>query len=82
MNGERVGFWSIRPAGTHEFRYAATWLDCPDTRPTALSVRRAPEADHDTGAAVEAFFENLLPDSVDIRRRIQRRFATKSGFGL
>ncbi len=79
MNGVLVGSWSIRPAGTHEFRYAASWLDFPDSRPISLSMPLAPEDDPYTGPVVEAYFENLLPDSVDMRRRIQRRFATQSG---
>ena len=79
MNGVLVGSWSIRPAGAHEFRYAATWFDFPDARPISLSMPLTPEDDPYTGAVVEAYFENLLPDSVDIRRRIQRRFAAESG---
>ncbi len=79
MNGVLVGSWSIRPAGTHEFRYAAAWLNFPDARPISLSMPLTPEDDPYTGAVVEAYFENLLPDSVDIRHRIQRRFAIKSG---
>ena len=79
MNGVLVGSWSIRPAGAHEFRYATSWLDFPDARPISLSMPLAPEADPYAGAVVEAYFENLLPDSVDIRRRIQRRFAAESG---
>ena len=79
MNGVLVGYWSIRPAGTHEFRYAASWFDFPDSRPITLSMPLAPEGDPYTGAVVEAYFENLLPDSLDIRRRIQRHFAAESG---
>ena len=79
MNGERVGSWSIRSNGVHEFRYETTWLEFHDTRPISLSLPLVPADDPYTGIAVEAFFENLLPDSVDIRRRIQRRFAAKSG---
>ena len=79
MNGVRVGSWSIRPAGAHEFRYAASWFGFPDARPISLSMPLAPVGDPYTGAVVEAFFENLLPDSADIRRRIQRRFSAESG---
>ncbi len=79
MNGVLVGFWSIRPAGTHEFRYVSSWLESPEVRPISLSMPLAPEEDPYTGTIVEAYFENLLPDSVDMRRRIQRRFAAESG---
>lgn len=79
MNGLLVGSWSVRPAGAHEFHYAASWLDFPDSRPISLAMPLAPEDDPYTGPVVEAYFENLLPDSVDMRRRIQRRFAAESG---
>lgn len=79
MNGVLVGFWSIRPAGTHEFRYVSSWLESPEARPISLSMPLASEDDPYSGAVVEAYFENLLPDSVDMRRRIQRRFAAESG---
>jgi len=79
MNGERVGTWSILPTGTHEFRYEATWLDYPDVRPISLSLPLIDPGQAHHGISVESFFENLLPDSADIRRRIQRRFAAATG---
>lgn len=84
MNGERVGTWSILPSGVHEFHYEATWLEYPEVRPLSLSMPLVDTGIAYKGAVVEAFFENLLPDSVDIRRRLQRRFAvgTDSAFDL
>lgn len=79
MNGERVGTWSILAAGKHEFYYEKTWLDIPEARPISLSLPLASAGYSHTGSAVEAFFENLLPDSHEIRRRIQRRFKVESG---
>lgn len=69
MNGERVGTWSILPSGVHEFRYDATWLEYPEVRPLSLSMPIVDTEFSYTGPVVEAFFENLLPDSADIRRR-------------
>jgi serine/threonine-protein kinase HipA len=84
MNGERVGTWTLLSSGLHEFRYDAGWLDYPDVRPISLSMPLAdPEISY-TGSVAESFFENLLPDSADIRRRLQARFSarTNSAFDL
>ncbi|SLM18454.1 regulator with hipB [uncultured spirochete] len=84
MNGERVGVWSILPSNIHEFRYDGSWLEFPDVRPISLSMPIVTKDYIYKGQVVEAFFENLLPDSVDIRRRLQRRFSveTDSAFDL
>ena len=84
MNGERVGVWSILPSNIHEFRYDKSWLDFSEVRPLSLSMPIVNAEYAYTGPVVEAFFENLLPDSVDIRRRLQRRFSvqTDSAFDL
>ncbi len=84
MNGERVGVWSILPSNIHEFRYDTSWLDFSEVRPLSLSMPIVNAEYAYTGPVVEAFFENLLPDSVDIRRRLQRRFSvqTDSAFDL
>jgi len=84
MNGERVGVWSILPSNIHEFRYDGSWLEFPEVRPISLSMPIVTAEYAYKGQVVEAFFENLLPDSVDIRRRLQRRFSveTDSAFDL
>ena len=84
MNGELVGFWSIAASGRHEFRYADRWLGAPQARPLSLSLPLQPPDRPFRGALVEAFFENLLPDSPEIRRRVQARFgtATTAAFDL
>jgi serine/threonine-protein kinase HipA len=78
MNGELVGHWLIAPQGRHEFRYAATWLDSSASRPLSLSMPLQPSDTAYRDARVEIFFDNLLPDSSEIRRRIQSRFGTAS----
>lgn len=78
MNGELVGHWLIAPQGRHEFRYAATWLDTSASRPLSLSMPLQPSDNPYRDERVEAFFDNLLPDSPEIRRRIQSRFGTAS----
>lgn len=78
MNGVLVGNWLIAPQGRQEFRYAATWLESSASRPLSLSMPLQPSDTAYRDARVETFFDNLLPDSSDIRRRIQSRFGTAS----
>lgn len=84
LNGEQVGLWSVDGAGRHEFRYDAAWLDSPAARPLSLSLPLVPPELPYTGETVAFFFDNLLPDNADIRRRVQRRFgaASTSAFDL
>jgi serine/threonine-protein kinase HipA len=76
MNGECVGSWRIGAGGVHAFAYAVSWLDASAARPLSLSLplRSTPYS----GAVVEAFFDNLLPDSPAIRQRLQSRFGAAS----
>jgi serine/threonine-protein kinase HipA len=76
MNGEQVGEWSFTSSGGHSFRYGEGWLGSPLRRPLSLSLPLAQGTDPLTGARVEAFFDNLLPDSVHIRKRLARKFGT------
>lgn len=78
MNGERVGRWTLDPRGRQEFRYATTWLVAPAARPLSLSMPLQPADAPYRDAPVEAFFDNLLPESPEIRRRVQARFGTAS----
>lgn len=84
MNGELVGYWTITTQGKHEFRYAESWKDSKSVRPISLSMTlQASNVPH-SGEVVENYFDNLLPDSPDIRKRIQSRFrtGTTSAFDL
>src|SRR5438105_12863145 len=78
MNGERVGKWgTLRGAGTPFFRYEESWANAPQGR--ALSLSLPVTADRQLrGQAVEYYFDNLLPDSAEIRSRIRTRFQTRS----
>lgn len=78
MNGESVGVWTITAQGRQEFRYDDSWRSSPAVRPLSLSLPLAPSSFVYSGDVVEHFFDNLLPDSIDIRRRIQQRFRTGS----
>jgi serine/threonine-protein kinase HipA len=77
-NGVRVGTWRLPTRGAMEFEYDADWISAPEARPLSLSLPFALDAHALKGAAVEAYFDNLLPDSEPIRRRLQERFHTTS----
>jgi serine/threonine-protein kinase HipA len=79
MNGVLVGTWALprQGGGFATFEYEAAWVASAASRALSLSlpitsagVIRGPEVDH--------YFDNLLPDSIDIRRRLGRRFSTRS----
>jgi serine/threonine-protein kinase HipA len=77
MNGERVGEWGALRTGTPFFRYEESWVNSPRGR--ALSLSLPITADRELrGPAVHYYFDNLLPDNPDIRRRIRTRFGTPS----
>ena len=84
MNGQHAGNWTIDARGQHEFRYEQAWIETDGTRPISLSMPLQPPDAPYRGDLVESFFENLLPDSIDIRRRVQTRFgaASLSAFDL
>ena len=77
MNGELVGAWTLEPQG-HRFRYADTWLASPSARPLSLSLPLSQGTAPFTGDSVEYYFDNLLPDSPDIRKRVALRFGAAS----
>ena len=84
MNGLRVGQWNLNAQGLHEFSYDASWIDEPEARPISLSLPLAPSSFTYSGKIVEAYFDNLLPDSTEIRQRIRSRYgaASLSAFDL
>lgn len=78
MNGERVGNWRLAAQGQHEFRYEDTWLTATAARPISLSMPLRPSGTPYRGGLVEDFFDNLLPDSLEIRKRVQTHFGAAS----
>jgi serine/threonine-protein kinase HipA len=77
-NGERVGIWVIPPTGDMELRYAESWKHLPAGRPLSLSLPFGVGDAVLRGERVEHFFDNLLPDSTQIRKRLATRFKTKT----
>jgi serine/threonine-protein kinase HipA len=77
MNGELVGEWTTSRTGTAVFRYAETWTRASHAR--ALSLSLPITADREIrGPVVDFYFDNLLPDNPDIRRRIRERYSLRS----
>ncbi len=74
MNGVPVGSWAVDKES--RFTYFDEWISDPVSRPISLSLPISSPTSTFSGPKVEAFFDNLLPDSDIIRRRIQTRFGT------
>jgi len=77
-NGERVGMWIIPGAGEMELRYAPQWKTSRAGRPLSLSLPFGLSDNPLKGERVQHYFDNLLPDSPDIRKRIAARFKTET----
>lgn len=76
-NGQRVGTWTLPTRGDMEFTYDADWMSSPGGRPLSLSLPYTGEQAL-RGERVHNFFDNLLPDSEPIRRRLAARFKIQS----
>ena len=62
--------------GAHSFRYDEEWLRSPRARPLSLSLPL--QYGNITADAVYHYFDNLLPDSPQVRERIVRRYQARS----
>ena len=71
QNNRLVGQLLKEPNGAHRFTYDGSWLNWPNAWPISLSMplRSTPYQ----GEAVVAVFDNLLPDNMDVRRRVAER---------
>lgn len=76
INGRLAGDYRFSPSGGVSFTYAAEWLDWAPAFP--ISRQLPLRTDVQTGDHVHAVFENLLPDSPDLRRRIAERTSAQS----
>ncbi len=78
MNNVRVGTWSRTAANVEVFAYDLAWTNDERGRPLSLTLPFLPGNGEHRGAHVANWFENLLPDSAEIRSRIARRFGVRS----
>ena len=72
MNGSLVGTWFSLRTGTPAFRYEPSWVASPQGRALSLSLPITAHLEH-RGEVVSNYFDNLLPDHADIRRRLRSR---------
>ncbi len=77
MNGMHVGVWSTLRTGTPVFRYDETWVRAEEGRALSLSLPFSADLEL-RGDVVTNYFDNLLPDSAAIRRRLRSRFRARS----
>jgi serine/threonine-protein kinase HipA len=77
-NGQLMGNWHIPRQGPEEFTYSEQWRNSPDVRPISLSLPIDMDGTPLKGDKVGFYFDNLLPESGPIRRRLQARFNTAS----
>ena len=71
LNSRLVGRLNRQASGAIDFQYDKTWLAWEHTLPVSLSLPL--REDRYIGAPVVAVFDNLLPDSEQIRRRMAER---------
>lgn len=76
MNGYEVGEYRRLRNGAQEFVYSDSWLENQAAMPLSLSLPLTDKTHK--GDTVYNYFDNLLPDSADIRGRIQARFGIKT----
>ncbi len=71
LNSRLVGQFVREPSGGVSFAYARDWLEWEHRMPVSLSLPL--QENRYSGAPVLAVFDNLLPDSDVIRRRVAER---------
>ncbi len=71
QNGSLVGHLLKETSGAMEFRYAQSWLEAAHAIPVSISMPL--REDPYKGGAVTAVFENLLPDSDILRKRVAEK---------
>jgi serine/threonine-protein kinase HipA len=76
-NGERVGTWTIPARGDSQFLYDRAWRTSALGRPLSLSLPYTGDLPL-RGAVVRDYFDNLLPDSEPIRKRLASHYKLAS----
>ncbi|QIU92551.1 type II toxin-antitoxin system HipA family toxin [Yokenella regensburgei] len=77
MNGIHVGFWE-KSKGEDSLQYLPEWSADEHGRPLSLSLPFTPGDQILRGNVVRNYFDNLLPDSEGIRRRLAMLYQAES----
>ena len=75
LNNRLVGHLQKEPSGAIYFRYDESWLSRDNATPVSLSLPLREDAYK--GERVVSVFENLLPDSEILRRRVAEKVGAK-----
>ena len=76
LNGYLVGEFKKAATGAHSFSYDNDWLNLKGCRPISLSMPLSKKPY--SGDVVYNYFDNLLPDNLEIRQRIIARYRANS----
>ncbi|MDR3527660.1 MAG: type II toxin-antitoxin system HipA family toxin [Rhizomicrobium sp.] len=71
LNGRQIGTLNREASEAIDFVYVPDWLAWNNALPVSLSLPL--REDRYIGAPVSAVFDNLLPDNLDIRRKVAER---------
>jgi serine/threonine-protein kinase HipA len=71
MNNRLVGQLRREKSGAIDFQYGESWLAWEHAIPVSLSLQL--REDRYIGAPVIAVFDNLLPDNIEIRKRVSAK---------
>jgi serine/threonine-protein kinase HipA len=77
MNGQSVGTWTVTSSGASEFAYNSAWPTSEFFRALSLSIPLTADLKV-RGPSVTYYFDNLLPDSPTIRKRLGARFKVRA----
>jgi serine/threonine-protein kinase HipA len=75
MNGQRVGRWSVTATEESVLNHDADWIASEEGRPLSLSLPFQAGNPPHRGQVVVNYFDNLLPDSDHIRRRLAGHYS-------
>tara|TARA_R110002051_G_C8750349_1_gene500145 strand:+ start:502 stop:1809 length:1308 start_codon:yes stop_codon:yes gene_type:complete len=76
LNGREIGLLERGTNGAISFIYDQAWLD-DERRAIPVSLSLPLREERYTGAEVSAYFDNLLPDNADIRRKVAAKIGAE-----
>ncbi|QIL70786.1 type II toxin-antitoxin system HipA family toxin [Diaphorobacter sp. HDW4B] len=74
MNGSKVGIWRVSTHGADILEYSDDWFATPVHSPLSQSLPLTLPGTSIRSISVNNYFDNLLPDSIEIRKRVASRY--------